>query len=214
MEMSVFTDGSCTNNGKRNAQCGSGIWIEDNHPMNLALKVPGNNHSNQIGELTAVIAAVNALPNYCKLTIITDSRYVIDGLTEHLTRWEDRGWIEIKNTNLFKRVAYLLKRRMAPTIFKWVKGHQGILGNEESDKLAKEGAEKDKPDILPLEIPKEFDLQGAKLSTLTQAITYRGIRERKREPQRPMTNRNLDLIREAIEPTQETVRPTRQYGKV
>ena len=198
-EISVFTDGSCINNGKKNARCGSGVWIEENHPMNIALKVPGNNHSNQIGELAAVIAAVQTLPNYCKLTIITDSRYVIDGLTENLPIWEDRGWIEIKNANLFKRAAYLLKRRTAPTIFKWVKGHQGILGNEESDKLAKEGAEKETQDNLPLEIPKEFDLQGAKLSTLTQAIAYRGIREWKKEPQRPTTNRNLDLIREAIE---------------
>lgn len=182
-EITVFTDGSCANNGKTNAQCGSGIWLGRNHPMNIALKVPGNNHSNQIGELAAIIAAVHTLPNYCKLTIVTDSRYVIDGLTENLERWEDRGWIEIKNADLFKRAAYLLKRRTAPTIFKWVKGHQGILGNEESDKLAKEGAEKEIQDNLPLEIPKEFDLQGAKLSTLTQAIAYRGIREIKKEPQ-------------------------------
>jgi ribonuclease HI len=51
------------------------------------------------------------------------TRYVIDGLTKHLQTWEDNGWINIKNTDLFKKAAYLLKRRMAPTAFKWVKGH-------------------------------------------------------------------------------------------
>ena len=197
-EIIVFTDGSCNNNGKRNARCGSGVWIGENHPKNSAIRVPGNNHSNQIGELVAVIAAVNSLPNFCKLKIVTDSRYVIDGLTENLTNWEDRGWIEIKNADMFKRAVYLLKRQTALTIFKWVKGHQGIRGNEESDKLAKEGTGKEEPDNLPLEIPKEFDLQGAKLSTLSQAIAYRGIRERKIKEPRPATNRNIDLIREAI----------------
>ena len=88
-KISVFTDSSCINNRKKNAKCRSRVWIEETHQMNIALKVPGDNHSNQIGELTAVIAAVQTLPNYCKLTIITDSRYVIDGLTENLPIWED-----------------------------------------------------------------------------------------------------------------------------
>ena len=198
IEMRVYTDGSCMNNGKEDARCGSGIWVEDNHPQNMAIRVPGENQSNQVGELAAVIAATEALPNYCKLTIVTDSRYVIDGLTEHLSTWEDNGWIEIKNADLFKRAAYLLKRRTAPTIFEWVKGHQGDRGNEESDQLAKEGAEKENTDILSLEIPKEFDLQGAKLATITQALAYRGIRERGNTDTRPSTMRNLDTIREAV----------------
>jgi ribonuclease HI len=159
----------------------------------------GSNLKGLVGELAAVIVAAEALPNYSKITIIMDSRYVIDGLTKHLQTWEDNRWINIKNADLFKKATYLLKRRMAPTAFKWVKGHQGNLGNEESDKLAKEGAEKHTPNKLSLNIPKEFDLQGAKLATLTQAIAYRGIRERKPTITCPSTNRNLDLIREATQ---------------
>ncbi|KAH9000577.1 hypothetical protein EDB86DRAFT_2904669 [Lactarius hatsudake] len=111
-------------------------------------------------------------------------------LTTHLKNWEDNGWIGIKNAKLFKRVAYLLKRRTAPTWVSWVKGHAGILGNEESDKLAKEGAEKRdaerarkrgpgyryNADVLSLNIPVIFDIQGAKLETLSQAVAYKGIR--------------------------------------
>ena len=51
--------------------------------------------------------------------------------------------------------------------------------NKESDRLAREGALKEAPDDLDLEIPKEFDLQGAKLNALTQALAYRGIKERR-----------------------------------
>jgi ribonuclease HI len=198
LEIEAYTDGSCLNNGKQNVRCRSSVWLGENHPRNMAVRIPGNKQSNRIGEIAAVIAAAESLPNYCKLTIVTDSRYIINGLTEHLAKWEDRGWIEIKIANLFKRAAYLLKRRTAPTIFKWVKGHQGNLGNKGSNLLAKEGAEKEEPDILSLEIPKEFNLQGAKLATLSQAIAYRGICEQKTITPCPATNRNLDITREAV----------------
>ena len=198
LEMKVYTDRSCENNGKLNAESGSGVWIEANHPLNIALKNEGPKQSNQVGELVAVIAAVGTLPNYCKLTIITDSRYIIEGLTEHLQKWEDNGWIEIENAPLFKQAAYLLKKRSAPTAFEWVKGHRGVLGNEESDKLAKEGAGKEIGDAISTHIPVEFDLQGAKLATLTQAVAYKGIRERKTvQPCQTMAE-NLDLTRNAI----------------
>ena len=52
------------------------------------------------------------------------------------------------------------------TLFTWTKDQNGELGNAESDRLAKEGARKDAPDILDLRIAPEFDIQGTKLSTL------------------------------------------------
>jgi ribonuclease HI len=196
--MRVYTDGSCIRNGKLDALCGSGVWVEEGHPMNKAIRIPGERQSNQVGEIAAAIVAAETLPNYCKLTIVTDSRYVIDGLTKHLREWEDNGWIGVENAELFKRAAYLLKRRSAPTCLEWVKGHQGDRGNEESDKLAKEGANKNEPDALSLQIPAEFDLQGAKLATLTQAIAYRGIRNQRKSLPRPIAVRNIDRAREAI----------------
>jgi ribonuclease HI len=64
-------------NGKMNARCRSGIWVGRNNDLNKAVRVPGDKQSNQIGELAAVIMAAEALPNYGKITIITDSRYVM-----------------------------------------------------------------------------------------------------------------------------------------
>ena len=197
-EMEVYTDGACIRNGKWNAACGSGIWIEDGHPMNKALRVPGGKQSNQIGEIVAIIIAAKSLPNYCKLKIFSDSMHAIEGLTKHLADWEDAGWIGLKNAEFFKRAAYLLKRRSAPTILEWVKGHQGLRGNVECDKLAKEGARKDTPDTLSLSIPEEFDLQGAKLATISQALAYRGIRERGKKDARTVTDANIEAARVAI----------------
>ena len=194
----AYTDGACQNNGKENAQCGSGIWIGPEDPRNTAIKVPGENQSNQIGELVAVIKAAQDLPIFVPLEIHSDSKYVIDGLTTYLPDWEDIGWIRVQNANLFKRAAFLLKRRTAVTRFQWVKGHNGNLGNDESDRLAKEGANKIIPDEVDLQIPPEFDIQGAKLSAMTQATAYKGIREMKTKNAPPVMPSLLRDIREAI----------------
>jgi len=71
-------------NGKQNARCGSGIWFKNDSPRNLALQIPGDAQSNQVGEIAAVIAAAAATAPYQPLKIATDSKYVIEGLTTNL----------------------------------------------------------------------------------------------------------------------------------
>ena len=187
-EITVYTDGACLNNGKLNAKCGSGVWFDQDSPRNLAIRVPGDSQSNQVGELAAVIAALSTIPPYQPLKIITDSKYVIDGLTTHLEHWEDDGWIEIKNANLFRKAAHLQRHRAARTSSQWTKGHSGNQGNEGSDALAKRGASKQTPDLLHLEIPIGFDVQCAKLATLTQAKAYRGTLKRKKHEPHPRSH--------------------------
>jgi ribonuclease HI len=197
--LKVYTDGACFNNGKKDARCGSGIWYGPDDERNRAIRVPGEPQSNQIGELVAVITAINATPPFQPLEISTDSKYVINGLTTHLGTWENHGWINIKNAALFQKAAHLLRTHTAPTTFKWVKGHDGDKGNEGSNRLAKEGAQKNEEDHVNLSIPIEFDVQGAKLVTLTQAIAYRGIKESKKTPTRRTTMGNLEKTRNAIQ---------------
>ena len=81
---------------------------------------------------------------------------------------------------------------------KWVKVHARDEGNEGSNVLAKQGANKQQPDPLNLDIPKKLDIQGAKLATLTQATTYKGIPERKQHKARSTTTKNVQLTRLAI----------------
>ena len=106
--------------------------------------------------MVAILKAANTIPKFIPLKIMTDSMYAINGLTKHLSEWEDNGWIGIKNAPFFKKAAHILKQRIATTSFQWIKGHDGIQGNEESDRLAKEGANKPAPDNLDLDILKEF----------------------------------------------------------
>lgn len=197
--VTIYTDGTCFNNGKANVVSGSAIWISPNNPRNKAIRIPGPDQSNQVGEISAIIAAASAIPGSWPLKIISDSQYAINGLTTHLPQWEDQGWIGIQNAPFFKKAAYLLRKRTAPTTFQWIKGHSGDDGNEECDRLAKEGARRLTPDDLDLEIPKEFDIQGAKLATLTQSSAYKGIRERKPPHHCPTTEHNIQCTREALE---------------
>jgi hypothetical protein len=116
-----------------------------------------------------------------------------------VTQWEDKGWIQVKNATLFQKAAFLLRQRTTTTAFKWVKGHQGNLGNEESDRLAKEGAEKDQPDQIDLQIPNKYLTQGAKLLTLNQATAYQGIRRAKTVKEPPVAEEQIDRAQQAVE---------------
>jgi ribonuclease HI len=140
--ITVYTDGACMNNGKKNARCRSGVWFGQDDPRNRALRIPGNAQSNQVGKIAAIIAALEIVPPYQLVKIYTDSKYVIEGLTTHLGTWEDDGWIDIKNTRLFRKAAHLMRHRSAKTTMQWVKGHDGNQGNEGSDALAKLGTSK------------------------------------------------------------------------
>ena len=95
-------------------------------------------------------------------------------------------------------MAYLLRCQSAPTTFTWVKSHRGNQGNKESDRLTKEGANKQTPDELDLDVPDEFNVQGAKLRTITQALAYRGIMEKRQRPTREGSEENIEEARRAI----------------
>ena len=206
-EIKVYTDGACMDNGKANARCRAGVWFGPEDPRNLAIRIPGNQQSNQVGEVAAILAAIKKAQHFSPLEIITDSRYAKEGLTMNLQHWEDQGWIGLKNARLFQKVAYLLRCRSASTTFTWVKSHRGNQGNKESDRLAKEGANKQTPDELDLDVPDGFNIQGVKLRTMTQALAYKGIMEKRKRLTRESSEENIKEAKRAIvtiNKTQET----------
>ncbi|KAI0357399.1 ribonuclease H-like protein [Trametes cingulata] len=198
-EVEVFTDGSCFDNGLRNARAGSGVWFGPGDSRNAGVRVPGEVQSNQAAEVFAVTLAASKTPPFAPLHIVSDSRYAIDGLTQHLPKWEARGWLGVANAALFQEAAADLRARSAPTTFRWVKGHANITGNEEADKLAKAGAEQGAV-YLPWRLPppSKFLMKGAALSKLTQSLAYKSIRKRKGIPERRLTKATVDLALSAV----------------
>lgn len=196
-ETTVYTDGSCLNNGQQDAQAGSGIWYGPNDARNTALKIPGDSQSNQLAEITVVLHVATNSSSETPLLIKSDSMYAINGLTKHLSHWEDIGWIGVSHKDTFKATATRIRMRPTETRFQWVKGHSGEMGNEEADKLANQGAQKNTPDPINLSIQNKFNINGAKLMCTTQAILYRGIKELKQAAPRNSTIIQLDITRHA-----------------
>ena len=208
----VFTDGACTNNGDEDARAGSGVWYGDNDPRNISARVPHKLQSNQTGELIAVLLAVK---NHCPdgdLKILSDSRYVIDGLTKNRKRWEERNWIDTQHGDLFKCITAWMRWRKGTTTLEWVKGHSGIKGNEEADRLASEGALEPMPaNGEHLVHPPIRTSSGAQLTKLEQKDFYKIIRDRRVIPARRRTDRNIGAIQArtketlGVSPTKERV---------
>ncbi|KAK7018665.1 hypothetical protein VNI00_018351, partial [Paramarasmius palmivorus] len=218
--LDVYTDGSCTNNGGNNAEAGAGIFVNDTDYRNRAIKVPRElEPSNQVGELLAVKEVAETFPPL-DLNIMSDSKYVIEGITKHLKKWEDSGYIGVENAHLFQVTAARLRARKALTTFQWVKGHSGIDGNEKADSLANEGRGKTSTDLVDMTIPPPLHISGAKLKGITQAQAYKAIRQIKktsyqyqRKIDRKRTTRNVENARRATERLSGEKPSTKQFWR-
>jgi len=94
--------------------------------------------TNQIAEITAAIEGLSRVPEGEAVELISDSQYVIKGLTEWRKGWEKRGFRNSKNETvanleLWKRLFQVADARRAS--FRWVRGHNGDRYNEEADVL-------------------------------------------------------------------------------
>ena len=97
-KIKAFTDGSCVNNGDRNASAGSGIYVSEDSHYNRSIKIPSElTQSNQVGEIIVIKETCEIIPKHIELHILSDANTVINGLVEGWKRWEDIGWIGIQN---------------------------------------------------------------------------------------------------------------------
>ncbi|MSS76651.1 MAG: ribonuclease HI [Methyloglobulus sp.] len=134
----IYTDGACRGNP------GPGGW-------GVILSYKGNakelyggepETTNNRMELTAVINALETLTKPCAVQINSDSKYVLQGITEWMDNWKKRGWktaskSPVKNEDLWRR---LDAARLPHNIeWLWVKGHSGNSGNDRADQLANLG---------------------------------------------------------------------------
>jgi ribonuclease HI len=97
-------------------------------------------------ELSGAIAGLSALKYPCEVTLTTDSKYVVDGITKGwAASWRKNGWIKSDkkpalNSDLWEKLLSLTE--IHKVTFVWVKGHAGHPENERCDELAV--AERDK----------------------------------------------------------------------
>ncbi len=96
--------------------------------------------TNNRMELTAAIKALEALTEPCLVTLYSDSKYLIDGMTKGWAKsWRKNNWIKSDkkpalNPDLWERLLDLCERHKVE--FVWVRGHDGDEYNERCDRLA------------------------------------------------------------------------------
>lgn len=144
----VFTDGSCSMNGAKDAKAGIGVYFGEGDQRNVSRRIHGK-QSNNTAEMLAIIEVFKILKKEIiegkKIIIYSDSKYSINTFTEWAPEWEKNNWIkkskgEIKNIDIVKQGYQLFKESKNVTI-KHVKGHSNkkdelSKGNEEADRLA------------------------------------------------------------------------------
>jgi len=132
----IFTDGACSGNP------GPGGWGAilrmGEHEKELSGGDPATTNNRM--ELTAVIRGLEALKRPSAVTIHTDSRYVMDGVTQWMPRWKKNGWKTadkkpVKNEDLWRVLDELCALHQPK--WRWVRGHSGHAENERADALAR-----------------------------------------------------------------------------
>lgn len=135
-QIELFTDGACSGNP------GPGGWgaILRYNGAEKELSGGEKNTTNNRMELTAAIEGLAALKEPCRVRLVTDSRYVADGIGKGwAASWRKNGWRKADkkpalNSDLWERLLLLTERHTVE--IEWVRGHNGHPENERCDELA------------------------------------------------------------------------------
>lgn len=142
-DLFAYTDGACSGNP------GPGGWgvlmiARDGGAVVKERELQGGEKltTNNRMELMAAISALEALSMPVEITIVTDSAYVKNGVTEWIHGWKRNGWRTagkdpVKNVELWQRLDAAQARHKV--IWRWIKGHAGHAENERADALARAG---------------------------------------------------------------------------
>jgi len=136
-QVEIFSDGACSGNpgpggyGAILRCCGKEKELSGGAALT----------TNNRMELSGVIEALRCLTRPCRVTVTTDSQYVVKGMTEWISGWQRKGWQNSKKEPVVNRDLWeaLLEAARPHTIsWNWVRGHAGHAENERCDQLARE----------------------------------------------------------------------------
>ena len=136
-EVLVWTDGACQRNPGPGGWAALVCWedgVVEEHSGGLA------HTTNNVMEMTAALEGLRALPCGSRACVVTDSRYLHDGMTSWMDGWKRRDWRTasgdpVKNQPIWRELdaAAIAHERVR---WHWVKGHIGHALNERADLLA------------------------------------------------------------------------------
>jgi ribonuclease HI len=140
-EIFAYTDGACSGNP---GPGGWGVVMEawEGATLLKARDLGGGaaQTTNNRMEMMAAIAALETLERPSAVTVVTDSKYLMDGITDWIHGWKRNGWKTsakkpVKNADLWQRLDAAQARHQVK--WAWIKGHAGHEQNERADALAR-----------------------------------------------------------------------------
>ena len=136
----IYTDGACRGNP---GPGGWGALIKYDSVEKTIFGGQANTTNNQM-ELSAAIEGLAILKEPCNVELFTDSKYVMDGITQWIQNWKKNNWRtaakkDVKNKELWQKLDQLITQHQVQ--WHWVKGHSGDAGNEAADLLANKGVD-------------------------------------------------------------------------
>ncbi len=134
----IFTDGACRGNP---GPGGWGVVLRSKGKVKTLHGGEADTTNNRM-EMMAAIQGLESLTRPCQVTLTTDSKYVMQGITDWIKGWKKNGWKNsarqpVKNVDLWQRLD--LARLRHEVQWCWVKGHSGHPENEQADQLANLG---------------------------------------------------------------------------
>jgi ribonuclease HI len=135
-QVAIWTDGACSGNPGPGGWAAILRWNGHEKEISGGEAVTTNNRM----ELSAAIAALEALKRPSEVDLHTDSNYLRSGITRWIARWKENGWRTadrkpVRNADLWRRLDEARSGHLVT--WHWVEGHAGTAENERADRLAR-----------------------------------------------------------------------------
>ena len=133
----IFADGACSGNP---GPGGYGAILRFGGTVREISGCARDTTNNRM-EMTAIIQALKLLKRPCRVRVVTDSNYVVKGMTQWIFGWIRRGWRNaqkrpVLNRDLWEELMALSREHQIQ--WEWIKGHDGHPENERCDQLARD----------------------------------------------------------------------------
>lgn len=136
VKVEIFTDGACSGNP---GVGGFGAILRCGTSEKEISGAEGNTTNNRM-EMTGAIRALELLNRPCEVVVVTDSQYLVKGMTEWINGWLRKGWVNSKKEAVLNRDLWERLLELSAThriTWAWIRGHNGHTENERCDELAR-----------------------------------------------------------------------------
>ncbi|KAJ7208521.1 hypothetical protein GGX14DRAFT_395673 [Mycena pura] len=173
----VYIHGAVLAHRNTHRRAGAGVAFTDGKSTNVSLRLPGDwNQDSQSAEILAALVAVRAVRDDADLTLsISTQDYIKTSMNTHLHKWENKGWVGVKDRLPLQCLAAEIRARTGKTSF-------GVISVSVDDNmraakhLAIAGCESSTVAKIDLTAPLGYSSQGIALVGTRQKVFYRAIR--------------------------------------